>query len=144
MMPDYYSILGVPPDAGGDEIKKAYRECARKYHPDLGGSHERMLLVNEAFAVLSDPLARRWYDQTRQRGREYYDEGSAGSAASGEETGLRSALWQYGGFMLFWLCCRQAVALLEHHQWSDEFVTLLLAGWLVFQWCRRARRAVRL
>jgi curved DNA-binding protein len=62
---DYYRILGVDKTASADEVKKAYRKLARKYHPDISkedNASERMAEVNEANAVLSDPEKRAAYD----------------------------------------------------------------------------------
>ncbi len=63
---DYYEILGVKKDAGVDEIKKAYRKLALKYHPDKGGGAEaesKFKEINEAYQILSDPEKRQAYDQ---------------------------------------------------------------------------------
>jgi curved DNA-binding protein len=68
---DYYEILGVPRDASADAIKKAFRQLARKYHPDVSKAPDaeaRMKEVNEANAVLSDPERRAAYDQLLARG----------------------------------------------------------------------------
>jgi len=63
---DYYQALGVPRDAPVEDIKKAYRKLARKYHPDVSKEKDaeaRMKEVNEAYAVLSDAEKRAAYDQ---------------------------------------------------------------------------------
>ncbi len=66
---DYYEVLSVPRDASADDIKKAYRRLARKYHPDLNtGSRKaqaekKFKELNEAHEVLSDPAIRKKYDQ---------------------------------------------------------------------------------
>ena len=62
---DYYETLGVPRDASADQIKKAFRKLARKYHPDVSkepNAELRMKQINEANAVLSDPEKRAAYD----------------------------------------------------------------------------------
>jgi curved DNA-binding protein len=62
---DYYAILGIKKDVGQDEIKKAYRKLAMKYHPDHAKgkeSDEKFKEISEAYAVLSDPEKRKQYD----------------------------------------------------------------------------------
>lgn len=63
-MRDYYEVLGVSPDAGADEVKHAYRQLARRYHPDISGGDggARFLEVSRAYEVLRDPKRRRSYD----------------------------------------------------------------------------------
>jgi curved DNA-binding protein len=63
---DYYRTLGVAREATADEIKKAFRKLARKYHPDVSkeaDAERRMKEVNEAYTVLSDPERRAAYDR---------------------------------------------------------------------------------
>jgi len=65
-MKDYYEIMGLTPEATGEEIKKTYRKLAMQYHPDrnLGDPEceERLKEMNEAYQVLGDEQKRRHYD----------------------------------------------------------------------------------
>ncbi|WP_110955845.1 J domain-containing protein [Massilibacillus massiliensis] len=66
-----YAILGVSKDAGEEEIKKAYRKLAKKYHPDVNRDNpvaeQKFKDVGEAYRILSDKQARRSYDTAAQK-----------------------------------------------------------------------------
>jgi molecular chaperone DnaJ len=66
-MRDYYDVLGVSPDAGADEIRRAYRQLARRYHPDISGDDRAVAFVEAARAceVLTDARRRHWFDARR-------------------------------------------------------------------------------
>lgn len=88
MSKDYYKILGVSKNASTDEIKRAYRKLAHKYHPDKGGGDEaKFKEINEAYQVLSNPDKRARYDQF----------GSADFGSGGFSGGQQS----WGGFSGF-------------------------------------------
>jgi curved DNA-binding protein CbpA len=67
MLPNYYTILEVSTDASSEEIKHAYRRLARLHHPDLNkNTNDRWIKqLNEAYAILSDPVKRISYDIKR-------------------------------------------------------------------------------
>merc|ERR1712141_995364 len=80
---DYYKILGVARGANDDEIKKAYRKLALKFHPDknqTAGAEERFKEIGEAYDVLSDVQKKKIYDKF---GEEGLKGGMAGSSNSG-------------------------------------------------------------
>ena len=67
---DYYKILGIPTDSDKKQIKKAYRDLARKYHPDLNTGNklfeQKFIEVGEAYSVLIDDKKRQQYDTLRR------------------------------------------------------------------------------
>ncbi|MEK6281462.1 MAG: molecular chaperone DnaJ [Acidobacteriota bacterium] len=97
---DYYEVLGIKRDAKPEEIKKAYRRLARKYHPDVNpgdkSSEDRFKLTTEAHDVLSDPKKRKVYD----RFGEYSDNlASAAARGAGPSTAGRTAPgFDFSGF----------------------------------------------
>src|SRR6201988_5192506 len=97
---DYYKILGVKRDAKPDEIKKAYRRLARKYHPDVNpgdkAAEERFKQMSEAFHVLSDPKKRAVYDRFGQYSDNLAD--AAAPRAGPGATYSRSAPFDFSGF----------------------------------------------
>lgn len=93
---DYYKILGIQSGANEDEIKKAYRKMALKYHPDKNkdpNAEEKFKEIAEAYDVLSDPKKRAVYDQ--------YGEEGKGTCASAPRQG-----WPGRGGILVAVCVR--------------------------------------
>lgn len=98
---DYYEVLGVAKDAGQDDIRKAFRKLARKYHPDVAEdkstAEEKFKEVNEAYEVLGDPEKRTKYDRLG----EHWNQPEAAAGGQGQEywrqaqAGGDGAEWQH-------------------------------------------------
>lgn len=68
---DFYKVLGVSPESNEDEIKKAYRKLALKFHPDKNSeadAEDRFKEIAEAYEILTDPKKRSIYDQFGEEG----------------------------------------------------------------------------
>jgi DnaJ-class molecular chaperone len=102
MAKDFYEILGVSKNATSDEIKKAYRKLALKYHPDRNGnknpeSEKKFKEINDAYQVLSDPQKKSQYDQYGQT----FDQGGAGAGGFGGFEGFGGSSQWSGDFSDF-------------------------------------------
>src|SRR5215213_4659603 len=84
---DYYQTLDIKRDAKPEEIKKAYRRLARKFHPDVNpgdkSAEERFKLITEAHDVLSDAKKRQVYDRFGQYSDNLADAAARGAAGPG-------------------------------------------------------------
>ena len=97
MARDYYETLGVKRNASADDIRKAYRRLARKYHPDLNpgdkASEDHFKQVQEAYDILSDSKKRKMYDQFG-----FYTDKAYPGDASGGFQGQRGTGFDFSGF----------------------------------------------
>lgn len=95
---DYYKVLGISKNASEDEIKKAYRKLARKYHPDVNPNdktaEQKFKEINEANEVLSNPENRKKYDAYG----EHWQHAEEYEKAKQQEQYQRSSGAQYGGY----------------------------------------------
>lgn len=123
---DYYKILGVEREASKDEIAKAFKKLARKYHPDLNpgdkNSEEKFKEINEAYEVLKDEQKRKMYDQLGpdwQQGQQFGGNpfGAGGNPFGGGGTRFTFNGQQFGGGQGF-----------EGSGFSDFFETLFGGG----------------
>ena len=99
---DYYEVLGVAKTATNDEIKRAFRKLAMKYHPDRNkepGAEQKFKEINEAYQVLTDPQKKQMYDQF---GFEGLNQGAGGAGGfSGDFSDFFSAFGGNGGNVHF-------------------------------------------
>src|SRR5258706_11593373 len=110
---DYYEILGVKKSASAEEIRKAFRKLARKYHPDVNpgdkSAEDKFKTLSEANDVLSDPKKRKIYDQIGfysdnidpAAAEAYARGGPTGAGGFGDVSGARSGGGESGPFD-FW------------------------------------------
>src|SRR5262249_25231595 len=94
---DYYEILGVKKSASAEDIRKAFRKLARKYHPDVNpgdqSAEEKFKAISEANEVLSDPKKRKIYDQVG-----FYSDNIDPAAAEAYARGGATGAGGFGGF----------------------------------------------
>jgi curved DNA-binding protein len=95
---DYYQTLGINKNASGDDIKKAYRKLARKYHPDMNPNdkeaHKKFQRINEANEVLSDPEKRKKYDAYGENWK-HADQFEQARRAQSQQGAYAHEGWQY-------------------------------------------------
>src|SRR5512133_4194281 len=94
---DYYELLGVKKSASTEDVRKAFRKLARKYHPDVNpgdkSAEEKFKAISEANDVLSDPKKRKMYDQLG-----FYSDNIDPAAAEAYARGGPTGAGGFGGF----------------------------------------------
>ena len=102
-MTDYYKTLGIGKNATKEEIKKAYKKLAKKYHPDLNKndakSSEKFKEINEAYSALSDETKRSNYDRFGSAGAQQHSHGFEGfqSRDFGDISDIFDSVFGFGG-----------------------------------------------
>src|SRR5947209_19874976 len=95
---DYYKTLGIGRDASDEDIRKAYRRLARKYHPDLNpgdkAAEDRFKSVQEAYDILSDKKKRQMYDQVG-----FYSENGMPNAGPGPNPNMGFEGFDFSDFV---------------------------------------------
>ena len=86
-MKNYYDILGVSEDASPNEIKKAFKNIAKKEHPDRGGNEKKFKEANEAYDTLKDSGKKQEYDAVRRYGQNFGGQGTTFNFRSGDVFG---------------------------------------------------------
>src|SRR4051794_3546446 len=101
---DYYEVLGVPRDSNAEDVRRAYRKLARRYHPDVNkeaDAEDRFKEVSEAYEVLSDPEKRERYDRLGANWKAGEDvsgaAGFGGSEGFGSNGGFGDVRVDFGG-----------------------------------------------
>src|ERR1700744_3487830 len=97
---DYYEVLGVARDATGEELQRAFRTLARRYHPDVNSdpsAEDRFKEINEAYHVLADPDMRSRYDRFGPNFRQISDDVASAGSGTRRAGGYRSATAAAGG-----------------------------------------------
>ncbi len=101
---DYYKALGISKTASQEDVKKAYKKLARKYHPDLNpndeSAHRKFQEINEANEVLSDPEKRKKYDEYGENWKhaDQYEQAKQQQGAGGGFGGGSYSYGDFGGF----------------------------------------------
>lgn len=131
---DYYQVLGVDLSADLATIKQAYRKKAIECHPDRGGSHRQMVLVNEAWEILSDPELRRRYDQARQHSEDHDAEEAAREDSCNARQRAEEYPKQWKDFAAWLDVLSQDFARAEYGSRNWGKITVPTAGYSISGW----------